>query len=275
MKIAKPIFAFTLLLLAAVACREVPVTGRRQLSIIPDAQMNAMALQSYNQFLTENKANVEPATNQQAQTVRTIGERIRDAVILHSQQNNYYSRIKDFQWEFNTVQDKAINAWCMPGGKVVVYTGILPVTQNNDALAVVMGHEIAHAVAGHGGERASQQMTVQGLLAAGSVAEAMNKKPNAVHQIVLQAAGVGSQLGLLAFSRNQESEADRIGLVYAAMAGYNPDESVPFWRRMAAQAGNGQKPPELLSTHPSDERRIADLQKMLPDVKAKYYRPRN
>jgi predicted Zn-dependent protease len=265
----KKIFAITLFALAVVACQKVPVTGRSQLSILPASQVNQMALQSYNQFLDENKTNVLPQTNSASVKVKTIGEKIRDAVITHARQENYYDRIKDFQWEFHTVEDKTVNAWCMPGGKVVVYTGILPVTVNDDALAIVMGHEIAHAVAGHGGERMSQTLAVQMGLSLAQIGSTMSSKPSVIRDVALQAAGTGSQIGLLAFSRQHESEADKIGLIYATMAGYNPEEAVPFWQRMAA-LNTGQKPPEILSTHPSDERRIADLQRIIPEVKAKY-----
>ena len=271
----KKIFVFTLLSLAVIACQQVPVTGRRQLSLLPESQVDQMALQSYNQFLTDNKSTVLPASSAAAQKVTFVGERVRDAVIAHAQQNNYFSRIKDFKWEFHTVEDKTVNAWCMPGGKVVVYTGILPITQNDAALAIVMGHEIAHAVAGHGGERMSETLVVQLGMSLAQIGQAASGKNSVLNQAALQAVGTGSQLGLLAFSRKHESEADEIGLIYAAMAGYNPEEAVPFWQRMAALGANGQKQPEILATHPSDENRIAALQKQIPDVKAKYYKPRN
>jgi predicted Zn-dependent protease len=270
----RKIFTAVLLFSAVLACREVPVTGRRQLSFLPDSQVNAMALQAYNQFLTENKNNVLPSSNSQSLMIQRVGTRVQDAVIQHSQQAGYYDRIKDYHWEFHLVEDKTVNAWCMPGGKVVFYTGILPLTLNENGVAIVMGHEIAHAVAGHGGERMSTGLAAQGILTAAAVGDALAQRPSVLRQVALQAMGVGSQLGQLAFSRNQESEADKIGLIYAALAGFNPDEAVPFWQRMASQGG-GQKPPELLSTHPSDERRIADLQMQIPEVKAKYYRPRN
>ncbi|MES2730898.1 MAG: M48 family metallopeptidase [Bacteroidota bacterium] len=199
--------------------------------------------------------------------VKRIGTRVQKAVESYMAQNNLSSQLDGFQWEFNLVESKDVNAWCMPGGKVVVYTGIMPVTQNETGLAVVMGHEIAHAIAKHSDERASETMVANGLLQAGQVVTGSN--PKLVSQLLLQAAGVGTQLGLLSHSRNQESEADHLGLIFMSMAGYDPNQAVTFWERMAAQGG--AKPPEFLSTHPADERRIADIQKQLPEA-LKYYK---
>jgi predicted Zn-dependent protease len=245
-------------------CATVPVTGRRQLSLVPSDQMQQMSYTSYKQFLDTSKV-IKSGSN--VEMVKRVGSRIQKAVENYMSQNNMSSQLQGFQWETNLVDNPQVNAWCMPGGKIVVYTGILPVTQNETALAVVMGHEVSHAIAKHSDERASQGMLANGLLQAGQVA--VGASPTALNQILLQAAGGGTQLGLLKHSRSQESEADHLGLIFMAMAGYDPSQAVPFWERMAAQGGN--KPPEFLSTHPADERRIADIQKELPEA-LKYYK---
>lgn len=250
-----------------VACAKVPITGRKQLNLIPESTMQSMALQEYQSFLTENKTVTTPG-NKDVDMVKRVGQRIAAAVTTYLTQNGAGNEIANYKWEFNLVDSKEVNAWCMPGGKVVVYTGLLPVTQNETSLACVMGHEIAHAIARHGNERMSQQLVAQGIQVAGSVA--LNKNPQ-VQNIFMQSFGAGSNLGLLAFSRQDESEADHLGIIFMAMAGYNPQEAIPFWQRMAA-ASTGQKPPEITSTHPSDERRIADLQKLMPEA-MKYYKP--
>ncbi len=247
-----------------VSCKTVPITGRKQLSLIPDSQMNAMALQAYSQFLTENK----PLANSQATVVKNVGVRVQQALEQILKERNSLSAIDGFKWEYNLVESKEVNAWCMPGGKVVVYSGLLAVTQNDAALAMVMGHEIAHAVAKHGGERASQQLVTAGLLQVGGAV--VQTKPTLLNQIILQAAGAGTQLGVLAHSRNQESEADEIGLYVGALAGYDPQEAVRLWQRMG-EAHKGQKPPEFLSTHPSEATRISRLQQLMPKA-LEYYK---
>ena len=176
--------------------------------------------------------------------------------------------MKDFKWEFNLVEDNTVNAWCMPGGKVVFYTGILPITKDEKGIAVVMGHEIAHAIARHGNERMSQGLALQGGGIALSLA--LSDKPELTQNLFQQAYGLGGQLGMLKYSRSHDSEADKMGLVFMAMAGYDPREAVEFWKRMAAQGG--QKPPEFLSTHPSDDTRIKDLEDFMPEA-LKYYKP--
>ena len=180
--------------------------------------------------------------------------------------NKMGDRVKDYKWEYNLVNDKTVNAWCMPGGKVVVYSGILPLTQDETGLAVVMGHEIAHAVAGHGNERMSQMLAVQAVGMGVDYYLQTNQKES--RDMLMTAYGAGSTLGILAYSRLQESEADKLGLIFMAMAGYDPNSAVGFWQRMAAQGG--AKPPEFLSTHPSDDRRIRDIQKYMPQA-MKYY----
>ena len=179
-------------------------------------------------------------------------------------------RKKDYDWEFNLVESKDVNAWCMPGGKVVFYTGILPYTRNEDGVAVVMGHEIAHAVAAHGNERMSHMLAVQfGGLA---LSVALAQRPGETQGLWMAAFGLGAQVGLLLpFSRLHEYEADRLGLTFMAMAGYDPREGVKFWERMAQKQG-GKKPPEFMSTHPSDEKRIANIKQLIPEVMPYYIR---
>ena len=248
------------------ACAKVPITGRRQLNLVSEGEMMAMANTQYAGFLGENQP--LPQNDPNVVRVRTIGEKLAAAATKFLNENNASDRIKGFEWEFNVVNDATVNAWCMPGGKVVVYTGIIPVAQNDNGLAVVMGHEIAHAIARHGNERMSQAVTAQGLGTVLSVANDQN--PTMVGNIFLQSYGIGSQLGLLAYGRNQESEADKMGLVFMAMAGYDPREAPIFWERMSA--GGGAAPPEILSTHPSDARRVADLNAYM-DEALKYYKP--
>jgi predicted Zn-dependent protease len=250
-----------------VACAKVPITGRSQLNLIPESTMQSMALQEYQSFLSQNKT-IAATASKDAEMVKRVGQRISSAVTRYMTQNNMGNEVANYKWEFNLVDSKDVNAWCMPGGKVVVYTGLLPVTQNETALACVMGHEIAHAIARHGNERMSQQVVAQGIQVAGSVA--LNRNPQA-QNIFLQSFGVGGNLGMLAYSRKNELEADHLGVIFMAMAGYNPQEAIPFWQRMANASG-GNKPPELVSTHPSDARRVSELQKLMPEA-MKYYAP--
>lgn len=253
------------MLLVLTSCSTVPITGRSQLNLIPGSSMMSMSLQQYDTFLKEHKLSTNRA---QADMVKRVGARIQDAVERYLAANGMSSRLADYKWEFNLVEDKEVNAWCMPGGKVVVYTGILPVAQGEAGLAVVMGHEIAHAIAEHGNERMSQ-----GLLAEfGGVAlsEALAAKPAATQQLWMSVYGVGAQYGaILPYSRLQESEADHLGLVFMAMAGYDPNEAVSFWQRMATQK-EGQAPPQFLSTHPSDATRIENIRRLIPEA-MRYY----
>lgn len=254
-------------LIAIVSCAKVPVSGRRQLNLLPESTLNAMALTEYKTFLTQNT--VVPSSDANAQMVKRVGQRIADAATTYMRTHGQAKRIAGYKWEFNLVQDPTVNAWCMPGGKVVVYSGILPLTQTETGLAVVLGHEISHAIANHGNERMSQQLGVQ----AGQVAleVALSQKPAETRNIFLQSYGVGANLGLLKYSRVHESEADHIGLIFMAMAGYNPNDAVAFWQRMQSQS-SGTKPPEFLSTHPSDATRISDIKKWMPEA-MKQYKP--
>ncbi|HVI44880.1 MAG TPA: M48 family metallopeptidase [Chitinophaga sp.] len=263
----KIVFFFAAGMSMMAACSRVPITGRSQLNLLPESTMQSMALQQYQSFLSENKV-VAQGTSKDADMVKRVGQRIAAAVTQYMNQHGMGNEVASYKWEFNLVNSKDVNAWCMPGGKVVVYTGLLPVTQNETALACVMGHEIAHAVARHGNERMSQGLLAQGIQVAGSVA--LGKNPTAVN-IFNQAFGIGGNMGMLAFSRQNELEADHLGVIFMAMAGYNPQESIPFWQRMANMSG-GNKPPELLSTHPSDARRVQQLQQLMPEA-MKYYTP--
>lgn len=258
----------TLVLLAITAfvysCTKVPITGRRQLNLLPESEMMAMSLTAYQDFLKETPPLGSNDPN--VQLVQRIGKRLSAAATKYLTENGAADRVEGFNWEFNVVDEPTVNAWCMPGGKVVVYTGILPVTQDETGLALVMGHEIAHAIARHGNERMSNSMAVQGI----GMAAMVSTKPGLAQDIFMQSYGVGTQLGMLAYSRGHETEADKMGLVFMAMAGYDPRTAPDFWKRMAAQGGG--KPPELLSTHPSDERRVADLEAYMPEA-MKYYKP--
>ncbi|MEZ4721276.1 MAG: M48 family metallopeptidase [Flavobacteriales bacterium] len=253
-----------LLIAFLVGCTKVPITGRRQLNMLPESQLMSMSLTEYQSFLKENKT-INGSND--AKLVKSVGGKISAAVETYLKKHQQGNRIKDFKWEFNLVDDQTVNAWCMPGGKVVFYTGILPITQDEKGMAVVMGHEIAHAIARHGNERMSQGLIVQGGGIALSVA--LSEKPELAQGLFLQSYGIGSQLGMLKFSRMHESEADKMGLIFMAMAGYDPREAVKFWERMAAQGGS--KPPQFLSTHPSDATRIADLKEFMPEA-LKYYK---
>lgn len=248
----------------AWSCSTVPITGRRQINMMPQSQMLSMSLTHYDQFLKENKLSSD---QEKTAMVKRVGERIASSVEKYFSEHGMKKRIDDFNWEFNLVENDTPNAWAMPGGKVMIYTGILPVTQDETGLAVVMGHEIAHAVARHGNERMSQELTVQ--LGGTALAIAIDEKPEQTKNIFMAAYGVGTQLGYqLPYSRTHESEADQMGLIFMAMAGYNPEEAIDFWKRMAKQGG--QKPPEFLSTHPSDETRVRKLREFLPEA-MKYY----
>ncbi|MEM1215419.1 MAG: M48 family metallopeptidase [Bacteroidota bacterium] len=268
MKYSK-IFLYGLLALMLTTCATVPITGRKQLNLIPSSTLLPMSFNQYSEFLNTNQLSTNSA---ETQMVKRVGNRIQRAVEKYMTQNGMASRLEGFQWEYNLVEDQAVNAWAMPGGKVVFYTGILPVTKNEDGLAVVMGHEIAHIIAGHGNERMSKGLLAQ----AGQVALStyMRDQPQATQNMMLAAYGAGTQVGvMLPFSRKHEREADKLGLIFMAMAGYDLNEAPQFWERMSAMS-NGQAPPEFLSTHPSTESRIQDMRRYIPEA-MKYYQPNN
>ena len=250
------------------ACTTNAITGRKQLSLYPESTLQQEALTQYQTFLSQNKV-VSQTSNKDAEMVRRVGTRISQAITTYYAQKGQSQELEGYKWEFNLVDSKEVNAWCMPGGKVVVYTGLLSVTQNEAALAIVLGHEITHAVAHHGNERMSQVVIAQGLEVAGNIATQNNPKVNSIFSNVFAPA---AQVGvLLPNSRSQEYEADHFGLIFAAMAGYNPREAIPFWQRMS-QAGGANGTPEFLATHPSDENRIAKLQGYMTEALT-YYKP--
>jgi predicted Zn-dependent protease len=243
------------------------VTGRKQLSLVNESELQAMALSQYRTFITENKV-LNPGSNNSAAMVTRVGTRISNAVTQYYNKQGKESVLEGYNWEFNTVDSKEVNAWCMPGGKVVVYTGLLNVTQNESALAIVMGHEIAHSIAKHGNERMSQAMIQQ--MGGMALEVALAQKPTETQNLFLMSYGIASQVGaMLPWSRQQETEADQYGLIFAAMAGYDPQEAIPFWQRMSAAGGANQ--PEFLSTHPSDETRMKKLKQFMPEA-LKFYK---
>ncbi|MBK8425193.1 MAG: M48 family metallopeptidase [Lewinellaceae bacterium] len=246
-----------------MACSKTVFTGRKTLNLIPIATLNQMSFTEYRSFLSQNKA---VSSGKDVELVRRVGNDLKAAVDVYYRSKKLEKDLKDFAWEFNVVDDPTVNAFCMPGGKVVVYTGILKVTQNEDALAVVMGHEIAHALANHGNERMSQGLVAQ--LGLTSLDLALSQKPAQTRNLLLSAAGAGAQLGvMLPFSRKHESEADEIGLYLMCMAGYNPSEAAPFWQRMSS-SGGGSRPPEFLSTHPDPAKRSQTLRELVPKAQA-------
>jgi predicted Zn-dependent protease len=246
------------------------LTGRKQLSLVSESELQLVATGQYNTFLTENKV-LNSATSRDAATVDRVGARISNAITKYYDKQGKGSLLDGYKWEFNTVESKEINAWCMPGGKVVIYTGLLPVTQNETSLAIVMGHEIAHSVAKHGNERMSQALVQQ--MGGMALGVALTQKPQQTQDLFMMAFGIGSTVGaILPWSRQQETEADQYGLIFSAMAGYDPREALAFWQRMATAGGGSQ--PEFLSTHPSDETRLRKLKQFIPEA-LKYYTPRN
>ena len=251
------------LLLTVAACATVPISGRSQLNLLPSQQLMAMSLQSYEDFLAEHKLSHDA---QKTAMVKRVGGRIQKAVEQYLARNGQSRLLEGYNWQYNLVEDETANAWCMPGGKVVVFTGILPLTGDETGLAVVMGHEIAHAIANHGNERMSHGLATQ--LGGMAVSTALREKSQQTRELFMTAYGLGAQVGfMLPYSRLHESEADHLGLIFMALAGYAPETAVPFWQRMAALKGN-KKPPELLSTHPADQTRIDRIKALLPEAMA-------
>jgi predicted Zn-dependent protease len=263
------ILFFLSFVLLISSCTKNSVTNRSQMTLLPESDLQQMSMKEYSNFLKSHK--VMPDTAQFTKLVKKTGNRIVSAITAHLAEQGKSDLLKGYKWEFNLVQDSLVNAWCMPGGKVVVYTGLLKVTQNESALAIVMGHEIAHAVAQHGNERMSQELMRQAGGAALSVF--MVNQPSATQDIFMTSYGLATEVGaILPFSRKQELEADRFGCRFAAMAGYNVDEAIPFWQRMAKAGPGAQKSEEWMSTHPADETRIQKMGEYVAEAK-KYYKP--
>jgi len=257
----KKLFPFLFLIFVLCACTANPLTGKKNLAIVSNAQLFPMAYTQYNQFLNENT--VITGTSEAEMVVR-VGNRLAQAAQKLLESEGHPDYLSDYQWEFKLVKDDSINAWAMPGGKIVFYSGIIPVAQNEEGIAVVMGHEIAHAILNHGQQRLSADI-IQQLGALGLSFATASSSPEA-RALIMLAYGVGSNLaGKLPFSREHENEADRYGQILMAIAGYNPDEAANFWERMSA-AGGGSIP-EFLSTHPSDENRIVNLRNFSPEAK--------
>ncbi|MGD9185615.1 MAG: M48 family metallopeptidase [Desulfobacterales bacterium] len=260
------IFGVVLLVAVVWGCAEVPITGRQSLHLVPERELLTLSLQQYNDVLQKSKLSTD---NQKVAKVRRVGNRIAKAAESFLAESGHQDLIKNFQWQFNLIEDdETANAWVMPGGKAAVYTGILPFTKDETGLAVVLGHEVGHALANHGNERMSQGLLAN--MGGMALSAAISSQPQMTQELAMAAFGAGASIGvLLPYSRLQESEADHIGLILMARAGYDPRQAVPFWQRM--NKAPGSRPPELLSTHPAPETRIANLKALIPQAMA-YYR---
>ena len=266
--VSKRLILLPLLMAALASCARVPITGRLQPNLLDSAEMSQMSATAYGEFLKENKLSADAT---KTALVKNVGLKIQKAAEAYFASKDQSDYLDGYDWQFNLVESEEVNAWCMPGGRVVVYTGILPIAKTETGLAVVMGHEIAHAIARHGNERMSQGMVVE--LGASALEKAMVEQPAATKDLFMSAFGAGAKLGfLLPYSRLHESEADRIGLIFMAMAGYDPREAAKFWQRMA-ELKDGAGPPEFLSTHPSGATRTADLERLAAEEAMQYYKP--
>ena len=259
-------FASLIVITFLIGCSTVPITGRRQLSFVPQNQLIASSNDSYHQLLSESKISED---KEKTQMVVNVGKRIASSAEQFMRENRMEKEIQNYHWEFKLIQDdKTVNAFCMPGGKIAVYTGMLPITQDENGLAVVLGHEVAHALANHGGERMSQLLLAQ--MGATTLSAALSQQPQQTRQLLLQVYGIGTNVGvILPYSRSHELEADLIGLIIMARAGYDPRTAIPFWQRMNDKAG--KRPPEFLSTHPAPIKRIEDIRNKIPEA-MKYYK---
>jgi predicted Zn-dependent protease len=257
----KKILIYSAVILGLYACTSVAVTGRKQLSLVSNSELIPMANQQYREIIAKGPLS---SNREQTAMVKRVGGKIQKAVEEYMASKGLSSELAGFEWEFNLIEDpKTVNAWCMPGGKVAFYTGIMPICKDEAGVAVVMGHEVAHAIANHGRERMSQQLLAQyGLTTLGAF---IGQNPSAGQELLMQAVGAGTNLGMLRFSRDHESEADHIGLIFMTIAGYDPSQAPLFWERMTEMSG-GQEPPEFISTHPSHSTRISDLKGWIPEA---------
>ncbi|HZX75175.1 MAG TPA: M48 family metallopeptidase [Cyclobacteriaceae bacterium] len=243
------------------SCATVAVTGRKQMNLVSNEEIITMSSTEYQKVLATSKLSTNA---EQTAMVKRVGQKIQTAVERYMSLQGKSAELTGFNWEFNLIQDdKTVNAWCMPGGKVAFYSAIMPICKDEEGVAVVMGHEVAHAIANHGRERMSQQMAAQ--FGMNTISLLMGQNPTGGQQLLMQAIGAGTSIGMLKFSREHESEADHIGLIFMAMAGYDPNSAPKFWERMVSMSG-GDQPPEFLSTHPSHETRIKDLEGWIPEA---------
>lgn len=246
-----------------ISCSTNPFTGKKNLNFVSNSQLFPSAFQQYGDFLKDNKVITGTVDSKR---VESVGAKIKNAAERWLKANGHPEYLNGYQWEYKLIESKEVNAWCMPGGKIVVYTGILPITKDEAGLATVMGHEVSHALANHGAQRMSAAQLQQ--IGAVGVAVATGSQSEEKQRMWQEYYGIGSQVGvMLPFSRNHESEADKIGLILMAIAGYNPEQAIAFWERMSASSG-GNKPPEILSTHPADATRIANIRSLIPAAKA-------
>ncbi|MEE9350401.1 MAG: M48 family metallopeptidase [Flavobacteriaceae bacterium] len=260
----KQVIAIALMSLMMYNCSKVPITGRKRVNFISDAKILPTSFAQYTGFLATHALSADVAKSNQ---IKEIGARISQAVDRYLRANGFSKEADSYRWEFNLVEDKTINAWCMPGGKVVFYTGILPIAANEDGIAAIMGHEVAHAFAKHGQERMSTGTIAQAAGGITQIVTGMTIKDPRKRAIFNQAYGLGSQLGMLSFSRKHETEADELGQIFMMMAGYNGKEASQVWVRMSQRAGASQAPPEFMSTHPSNASRIENLKAYYPKAK--------
>ena len=259
----KKLILLCLILAGIYSCGSVPITGRQQLNLVSDAEVLSLSLQEYNDYIKTAKKSTDASATA---LVSTVGRKIADAVAAYFKVTGQESLLSDYSWEFNLIDDPQVNAFCMPGGKIVVYTGILPITQNETGLAVVVGHEVAHAIAKHANERMSQQVLAE--YGAAGLGAVLSKSSSTVKTIGQTVYGLGTQYGvMLPYNRKQELEADHLGLIFMAIAGYQPEAAISFWQRMSQQ---GTAAPEFMSTHPSDNTRVQEIQKKLPEA-MEYY----